>query len=651
MDKYLKNKKIRGILGEIEPQEVLLDSLAQKRRDEGFEERKFEVPLSQKILQRFLIFTFLLFFILFLRTFQFQVLGKEKFLALAESNKFVIAKIQAERGVIYDRFGNQLVWNKPSFDLVLDIKELPQSKAEKEKILKEVAEILDEDLEKIQEKIKKASQSELLISENLSHQTLILLESKIVSDRLPGFKIKQNPIRYYKEGPTFAHVIGYIGKIKAEEWESDPENYSLHDWVGRDGLEKAYEKVLRKIPGKIRVERDALGKIISKEIVSLPKSGKSLILWLDSKLQEKIKESLEKILKATGTKKATAVAIDPKTGGILALISLPSFDNNLFNKGTDPEVLEKILTDPLHPLFDRAISGQYPVGSTIKPLIAAAVLEEKIISPYKKINCQGKITIPHKYQPEIVYEYKDWKIHGPTDLKKAIAESCNVYFYTVGGGYKDQPGLGPTRIKRYLELFGWGQKTKIDLPGEAEGFIPDPEWKESYFENPVDKIWRDGDTYNLSIGQGYISISPLQVALAFSAIANGGTLYKPQIVQKIIEGSIDSPHIIEEFKPEIIRQNFIDSKNLQIVREGMRQAVTGENSPHASAVILNSLPVPVAAKTGTAQVKGGFHNWVTVFAPYENPQIVLTVMIEDVKELQAVALPVAKEVLEWYFSK
>ena len=350
------------------------------------------------------------------------------------------------------------------------------------------------------------------------------------------------------------------------------------------------------------------------------------------------------------------MALDPNTGGVLALVSLPTFDNNLFNKGTDPEILEKILTDPLKPLFNRVISGQYPVGSTIKPLIAIAALQEKIISPFKKINCQGKIVVPHKYNPEIVYEYRDWTVHGPTDLKKAIAESCNVYFYTIGGGYGDQEGLGPTRIKKYLKLFGWGQKTKIDLVGETQGFLPDPEWKKSYFKNPIDKIWRDGDTYNLSIGQGYISISPLQVALAFSAIANGGTLYKPQIVQKIIEGSIDSPKIVKEFKPEILRQNFIDPKNLQIVREGMRWAVTGFNSPHASATLLNDLPVKVAAKTGTAEVwkKGErfYHTWITVFAPYEKPEIVLTIMMEDVKGLsQLTVLPVAKEILSWYFAR
>ena len=650
--KGLKNKKV-GAPKDLEPQEILLDNLARKREEEsGMPERKFEVPLSKKNLQRFLIFSFLLFFFLFVRAFQLQVLEGGKFLALAENNKYVIAKIRAERGVIYDHDGNQLVWNRPTFDLFADIENFPQSEEERLKVLKEASEILEVNWEEIKKKIEEDEEGVVLISENIPHQALILLESKITSNELPGFRVERNLIRYYEQGSTFAHLIGYTGKIRAEELRTDPENYSIHDLVGRDGLEKFYEKVLRKNPGKILIEKDALGNIISKETISLPESGKSLVLWLDSKLQEKIEQSLKKILQGLSTKKATAVALNPETGGVMALVSLPNFDNNLFNIGTDPKVLEGILKNPQEPLFNRAIAGRYPIGSTIKPLIASAVLEEKIISPQNLIYDEGFIEVPHKYDPEIIYTYKDWRAHGWVDLRKAIAESCNVYFYTVGGGYGEQEGLGPSRIKKYLELFGWGSKTQIDLPGEEKGLIPDPDWKAAFFENPVDRIWYDGDTYNLSIGQGFIRITPLQVASAFVTIANGGTLYQPKIVQKIIDTSTNSVQLVEDIKPEIIGQDFIDSKNLQIVREGMRQAVTGENSPYASAIMLNSLPVSVAAKTGTAEVEGDFyHNWVTVFAPYEDPQIVLTVMVENVKEELVVALPVAKEILEWYFSQ
>ena len=563
--------------------------------------------------------------------------------------------------MIYDKNLNQLVFNQLSFDLICQKNNLPQQDSDKEGIIKEVSDIVKRDLKK---EIEESTSTQILISENLDHQTLILLETKI--KELPGFSIKNNAIREYKDGEAFSHIIGYTNKIKSEEIDEAPEFYSINDYVGRTGIENFYEEVLRKNPGKLRIERNAQGNVISQEIISLPESGKSLVLWLDSDLQKKIKEELEKELKIVGAKRAVGVALDSKTGGVLALVSLPDFDNNLFQKGADPEKLQELLDDPfnLQPLFNRAIAGKYLTGSAIKPLIASAALEENIISPEKKLNCEGKIIIPNIWDPASPTIKKDWTTHGWTNLRKALAESCNVYFYTVGGGYGDQKGLGPTKIKEYLELFGWDGKTGIDLPGEAEGFIPDKEWKKKVWGND----WWDGDTYNLSIGQGFLQITPMEVINSFAAIANGGTLYKPQIAKEIIDTSTGSAQVgeedksssspfaaarvVEEFKPEIIRQNFIDSQNLQIVREGMRQAVSGENSPLASAVILNSLPVAVAAKTGTAELGGDrYNNWVTIFAPYEDPEIVLTIMIENVKGVQAAALPVAKAVLEWYFTK
>lgn len=630
---------------ELEPQEVLLDKLARKKEEEfGISEKKFEVPLSKKILQGFLIFTIILIFGLFIKTFQLQVLENKKFLEAAEKNKFIIHSIKAARGVIYDSKGNQLVFNNPSFDLILDKKKLPQSDLEKIRILKEISEIIKKNFKDLEYEINKTDEQQIVVSENLDHQTLIILETRIAD--LPGFQIENNPIREYQDSKSFAHLIGYTGKISAEELKENPEVYSVFDYTGKEGLEKSYEEVLRKKAGKLRLERDVYGNLLSEEIVSLPESGNSIVLWLDSELQKKIEEVLEKTLKNVGAKKGVAVALNPKTGGVMALVSLPSFDNNLFSKGVDPEALKNLLNDPQQPLFNRVISGLYPTGSTIKPLIAAAALEEKIISSTKNIDCQGKITIPHSYDPKIVTEKNDWRIHGWTNMQKAIAESCNVYFYTIGGGYGNQEGLGPSRIKKYLELFGWGDKTGINLPGEAKGLIPSPDWKKEIKK----ENWWDGDTYNLSIGQGDISVTPLQVATAFVAIANGGTLFKPQVAKQIVDSE---KNIIEEIKPKVIRENFINSGNLKIVREGMRKAVTGEGSPFASSIILNSLPVPAAAKTGTAQTSKAnyYHNWVTVFAPYDDPQIVLTVMIENVKEAQVVALPIAKEILEWYFSR
>lgn len=298
------------------------------------------------------------------------------------------------------------------------------------------------------------------------------------------------------------------------------------------------------------------------------------------------------------------------------------------------------------PLFDRAIAGKYLIGSIIKPLIASAVLQEKIIDPNKKINDdKGKIIIQNPRDPSASTTKNDWAIHGLTDMRKAIAESCDVYFYTVGGGYGTQKGLGPTKMKEYLDLFGWDKKTGLDLPGEVAGFVPDKDWKKQVWKTS----WWDGDTYNMAIGQGFLQITPLEVANSMAAIANGGKLLQPQAVQKIVD---KNKNTVQEMSPKVILDNFIDPQNLQVVREGMRQTVTGVNSPQASAPDLNSLPVSSAAKTGTAELGNDhYNNWITVFAPYDNPQIVLTVLMENVKGVQKTVIPVAKNVLEWYFTK
>jgi len=620
---------------EIEPEEVLLDKLAKKKEEEmGIFEKKFEVPIFKTTLFRFFLFLIFLLAILYLRTIQLQIIQAREFQIKSDSNNFLISKIKSERGVIYDKNFKQLVFNRPSFDLILKKNDLPKDEKEKERVLKEVSQILKIDFEKLKEKIN-SQEEKIKIFENLDHQTLIVLETKI--DELSGFEIEKRIEREYLDGETISHLIGYLGKA---------------DFEGKEGIEKSYDQILKENPGKILIERDAKGRILSQKIIELPKPGKSLVLWLDFDLQKKIKEEMEKKIKEVGARGGAAVAIDSKTGGVLALVSLPSFDNNLFSKGISQEEWEKLQKDPKNPLLNRATSGQYLFGSTVKPFIALAALQEKIISPNKKIDCQGKIEIPHRYNPEIIYQFGDWTVHGPTDIRKAIAESCNVFFYTIGGGYQDQEGLGPSKIKKYLEIFGFGKSVDSDfpIPSFAKGLIGDPEWKKEKFG----ESWWDGDTYNMSIGQGYILTTPLQVARAYAAIANGGKLLKPRFVKEIVD---EEKNVIEVIQPEVEDEIPIDQKNFQIVKEGMRWAVTGQNSPHASAVALNDLPVAVAAKTGTAQVsrkdcEDCYTIWISAFSPYEDPKIVLTIMLEDVKgRLSQVVVPVAKEVLNWYFSQ
>ena len=637
-----KSKEIEfGFKEEIEPQEALLDALSE-REDLTFQ-RRLEVPLKKKTLQLFLFLFFLLIFLFFFKSFQFQIIGYQEFLTLSKKNYQKIYTKRADRGVIYDRNLTQLVFNDLSFDLICQKDDLPED--QKVRILKQVSEIIKEDSRSLEERIKNSASSEVLISENLDHETLILLEAKV--NELSGFIIEKNIKRLYEKGPLFSNFIGFLGRVEKDELTKSPE-YSTTDYIGKSGLEKSYEEALKGEKEKILVEKDVKDREISRNKISEAKSGKSLVLWMDAELQKKSEEALLASLKNSGAKSGVVVAIDPKTGGILAQVSLPSFDNNLFFQKFSAEEWSKILNDPLNPFFNRVISGTYPTGSTIKPLIASAALQEKIILPTRQISCEGEIEVKNPWFPDQPWIFHDWTVHGLTDIRKAIAESCNVYFYTVGGGFDGISGLGEDRIKKYLELFGWGALTGIDIPGEKPGLIPDKTWKKEHFEIQEQKTWLPGDTYNLSIGQGYLSITPLQVVASFVPIANGGKLLKPRLVQKIIEGSKTSFVTLKEFKPEIVRENFIDQKNLKIVREGMRDAVI-----YGSSHILNDLPVKAAAKTGTAQTskKDYFHNWVTVFAPYDDPQIVITVLIENVPQEQVAALPVAKEILNWYFSR
>ncbi len=652
----------RSYKEDIEPHEVFLDKLAKKKEEEtDISERKFEVPISEKI-TKILFWVFIAVIILFFsRTFYFQVVKGEYFSNISKDNRSRIELITPRRGIIYDRNLKQLVSNKPAFDLVCDKRDLSISPFEGVEEIEQIAEIINKDPQSLKEQIKDSKSSKVLILENISHKNLLLLETKI--NNFSGFEIEENTTREYITNFDFSHLLGFTSKVNKQELEELKE-YSVTDYIGKSGVEKYYEKYLRGVAGKIEIEKDAFERKKLEKEISSAEPGNNLVLHLDSNLQKKLTEELNESLNRVGAKKGVAVALNPQTGGILSLVSLPAFNNNLLSQGVSREKLRQIQTDPQEPFFNRVTSGEYAPGSTIKPLIAAAGLEENIILPYQKINCQGVISVKNPYYPEIkpeFYYYHDWKTHGITDMRKAIAESCNIYFYRLGGGYKSFEGLGVERIKRYLSLFGWGQKTGIDLPAEKKGLIPDPVWKENYFKDPQLKIWRVGDTYHLSIGQGNISATPLQITAAFGAVANGGTLYQPQIVQKIIEGSLEtknttSTNSIEVFKktkikeidPKVIREEFIDSENLKIVREGMRQAVTS-----GSGVLLNYLPVQAAAKTGTAETskEEHYHHWVTVFAPYENPKIVLTILIEDVRGLQSATLPVAKEVLDWYFKR
>lgn len=624
---------------DIEPQDIFLDDLVQKKEREADNvSQKIEVPLSKRVFRLFSLVIFILIAILWGRAVYLQIFEHRELAILAERNKTRTHLIRPERGVIYDSSMKQMVFNRISFDLVFDKRDFPWESKKITDVLKRIGPIIGKDFLELKEIIQENDSLRILIAENLKHEALVLLKTKI--QELPGFFLEENTIRDYVRGEYFSHVIGYMGRINREELRV-VEGYSITDYIGRAGIERFYENILRGQAGNILIKKDAFGNKLSEEIVLDSKVGNSLVLWLDMKLQEKITKELKNALERTGAERGAAIALDPRTGGVLAKVSLPNFDNNLFAQGISQEDLQEILNNPNKPLFNRAISGDYSAGSVIKPFIAAAGLEEKVITADTEIFCKGVIEIPHQYDSDIIFYFRDWRAHGLIDIFDAIADSSNIFFYMVGGGYRDFKGLGVRRIEKYLRHFGWGERTGIDLHLETQGLVPNPEWK----KEQKGKSWFLGNTYFLSIGQQYVLASPLQVAVATTAIANNSQIFQPQIVNKIVD---KQRNLIKDIKPVVISEDFISPKNIEIVKKGMRQTVTD-----GTATMLNHLPVAVAAKTGTAQTPrpGFYHKWITTFAPYENPEIVLTIMVENVEGIQLTTPPVAKNVLEWYFNR
>ena len=566
-----------------------------------------------------------------------QIAKGSEYRSAAEENRIRIDEIKAPRGIIYDRENTVLAHNIPNFLLTCTPADLPKDEERKDKLFKQIAEILSInqlDLKTTINQYPPYSYQSFVIQDHIPYDQAMLL--KIASTDMPGISLNISTFREYLTDNNFSHLLGYMGKISPAELEEHPD-YSYDDYLGKAGLELFYEDLLKGKNGKKEIEVNSLGKESKIITESKAQAGQNIILTIDKNLQEILGQALEEtIKKSKSITGAAAVSIDSRNGEILALVSSPGFDHNAVTLGLTPQEYQEITDNPKNPLFNRAISGEYPPGSTIKPLIALAALEEGIIDENTTFLSTGGIQIDKWFFP-------DWKSggHGPTNVKKAIAESVNTFFYIVSGSYDTVTGLGVNRIKSYLELFGLNNTLGIDLSGEASGFLPTKEWKE---ENKGER-WYIGDTYHLAIGQGDILATPLQVANYTATMANGGIFYRPHLVKAF---SDSKNQIIKEISPEIIRQDFISSSHFQIVREGLNEAVISGSSR-----ALADLPVLAAGKTGTAQFgnQGKTHAWFTSFAPYDNPEIVITVLVEAGGEGHATALPIAKKGLQYWFSK
>lgn len=594
---------------------------------------KMEWPLNRNVSLWFFFGMFLLLIVLGGRVFYLSVIKGSEYRAIALRNSLRAVIIPAPRGIMYDISGKSLVHNVPSMDVVLIPADVPEDR-EKQEAMKRLLGVtfsLDETvLNEAFEKIDQRSTLPVLLKERISQEETLLFLSR--SRDLPGASLYKTTQRNYVDSLIFSHILGYEGKIRKEELAAHPD-YLLTDSIGKQGIEKSYESALRGKHGFQRVEVDAFGQVKKDLGMVQPTPGQDLILNIDADLQKKLFDSLQEILEKNSLKRAAAVALDPRSGAVRALVSLPSFDNNLFASGISGDEYRNLINDPSEPLFNRVVSGEYPPGSTIKPVLAAAALTEGVVDEHTQIESRGGISIGNFF-------FGDWKAHGFTDIRRAIAVSSDVFFYTVGGGYGNIRGLGMDRMKKYEELFGYGEKTGIDLLGEAEGLIPDAAWK----QEKIGERWYIGDDYHAAIGQGFVTATPLQVLNSVAAIANGGTLYSPQIVSQIRA----SDGKVTALQPKIIRQGFVSPDILRIVREGMRETIT-----EGTAQPLKDLPVAVAGKTGTAQFGSNnqTHGWFVSFAPYEDPKLAMIVLVEGQGEEGYNAVPVTKEVYQWYFSR
>lgn len=585
-------------------------------------ERSFRWPLA--------VFSIIILILTF-RLINLQVTEGVAYQVLAKGNRIETRRLAPPRGVIVDQFGNSLTQNLPLYQLNLYPAQLPKQKEDRQQIydkLERITGIKASDI--IVEVDKKGLRSidPITLRPNLDRDTALLWQVDL--GFLSGLVVEQIPVRSYEPDLAFSHAIGYVGKISEKELPERPDLH-LNSIIGKAGLEQQYDRFLQGTEGKEELEVDSKGQLQRVLANEPPRPGKVLELYVDKDLQKVMAEALKEGAEKAGSSKGVALAIDPRTGGVLGMVSLPSYDNNLFvlpDKGKERSL---VFADKNQPLFNRVIAGLYPPGSTTKPIWAVAGLQEKIISEKTNLITPSEIRIGRSVFP-------DWKPHGRADVKKAIAESNNIFFYALAGGYDHIKGLGPARLKDWGRRFGWGYKTGIDLPGEVGGLFPDPDWK----KKKLKQAWYIGDTYHLGIGQGYLSLTPVQLANSIAAIANDGKLFAPRLAKSIKDSQGNT---IETLGEVMVADKLADSNNLRIVREGMRQTVL-----EGSATPLADIAMPIAGKTGTAQFeeKDKTHAWFVGFAPFDQPTITLLVMVEGGGGSFDVAVPIAKKILSWY---
>jgi penicillin-binding protein 2 len=594
---------------------------------------------KRKALYSFVIII-LFFSVIVARLWFLQVEQGDYYNQLADSNRVRSVEIAAPRGNIYDLKGREIVTNRPSFNVVW----MRENNKINDEWLKHLTRLLRQDTTSLLDKIRKMAGTPghlpVRLAEDIDWETVARIENNRMY--LPEIKIEVVPLRIYHFGNLASHLIGYMGEIsKAELDKADKTLYKGADLIGKMGLERLREKDLRGEKGHENMEVNALGFEQQTLKGDEPMPGNDLYLTIDVELQ-KIAEAEMAAKNWAGA----VVAMEANTGRVLVSASAPELHLDEFVGGISQKAWQGMLDNPLHPLVNKVVQGQYPPASTYKTITAFAGLAEGVITPDTPVFCPGHLQFANR-------AYRCWKKggHGTVTLRRAVAESCDVYFYTVG------LKLGIDRLARYAKMFGLGEKTGVEQEHEKPGIVPSSDWKRKRYNVK----WHEGETLSVSIGQGYNLTTPLQVAQATMVIANGGTLYKPGIVEKVIDAD---GREVGVFQPEVVSRLTGQGKNLKLVREGMIEAVNSRRGTGREAQI-DAQGIVVGGKTGTAQVvrlaqyKGlkeenipyeyRDHAWFTCFAPAANPEIVVTVIVEHGLHGGTAAAPIAAKILNRYF--
>ncbi len=604
----------------------------------GLDAKWTELPHVQRRFVLFSIAVGLVFLLLTLRLWYLQVIRYEDYLERSIRNRTRILALEAPRGPVYDRDGNLLVDNRPSFRISV----MRQDVVDRDALLQRLAQLLDVELAVLEERWREGRRFPIYrpvpLATDVSRDIMERVQEHSIE--LPGVLTEVRPVRDYLEQGSAAHLIGYLGEITEDELNSDRfSHYQPGDYVGKTALERTFEDFLKGEKGQRLVEVDVKGKLLRQLQVEQALPGNKVYLTLSRELQRAADA-------AFGDQSGAAVALDVQTGEVLALVSRPTFNPALFARGIAGDEWLALLKDKRHPLQNKVIAGQYPPASTFKMIVALAALREGLITPKRVVDCYGDFELGGA-------RFRCWKKvgHGTTDLKKALRESCDVWFYQVG------LELGIDKLSVAAKEFGLGAKVGYPLPGEKSGVIPTQEWKRARYNKP----WYAGETVIASIGQGFVLSTPLQLGVMTAALANGGKVLEPQLIRKIEDWQ---GRLLEQPQPQLIRQVNYPPEAWKAVHDGMVAVV---NEPRGTGRVAQLEGVLVAGKTGTSQVvrrksdeeeeqeKNGEvpyrlrpHALFVAFAPADKPQIAVAVVVEHGEVGGSAAGPIAKSIIERY---